>query len=168
MLFARAVLLVEGQTEYFAIPGFSKTLGKDLDRNGISVVFVNGKDNFPIYHKILEKFEIPHLILGDGDGNRSHKENLYKNLADDYEVLDFDFEYLIASTISKKRMIRIINKCRTYQGKNRIKKLECCNITANQLKKGWWESIKDDIYSDISKEYRTDYKKELSEIKKSF
>ena len=45
MLFARAALLVEGQAELFALPNFARTLGLDLDGNGVSVVFVNGLGN---------------------------------------------------------------------------------------------------------------------------
>lgn len=43
MLFARGVLLVEGQTEFFALPSIARTLGHDLDKLGISVVFTAGE-----------------------------------------------------------------------------------------------------------------------------
>ena len=63
----RAALLVEGQAELFALPNFARTLGLDLDGNGVSVVFVNGLGNFYTYHHIL-RLQHPHVILVDGDG----------------------------------------------------------------------------------------------------
>ena len=71
MLFARSVLLVEGQAELFAMPRFAQTLGMDLDGSGLSVVLVNGLGNFRTYHQILSAFRIPHVILVDGDGRQS-------------------------------------------------------------------------------------------------
>ena len=68
MLFARAVLLVEGQAELFALPAFAHTLSLDLDQSGISIVHVNGIENIKTYHGILHALNIAHVALIDGDG----------------------------------------------------------------------------------------------------
>ena len=88
MLFARAVLLVEGQAELFAFPSLARTIGYDFDRSGISVVFVNGKGNFDTYHYILHAFEIPHVIFADGDDNPEGTRRKYTGWADVVYVLD--------------------------------------------------------------------------------
>jgi len=99
MLFAKAVLLVEGQAELFAIPEFAQKLGYSLDRHGVSVVFVNGKGNFDTYHRILEAFGIPHIILADGDGNIAQCQERYSALASAAYVFEHDFEYEVVSKI---------------------------------------------------------------------
>src|SRR5690606_36445035 len=111
MLFARAVILVEGQAEYYALPAFARTLGLDLDRAGISVVFVNGIGNFPIYHQILAAFHIPHVILMDGDGQQQARQRSYADLADALFVLPQDFEHLLVGALTPARVLALLNEC---------------------------------------------------------
>jgi hypothetical protein len=117
MLFARAVLLVEGQAELFAMPNFARTLGLDLDGHGVSVVFVNGIGNFPTYHQILEAFQIPHVILVDGDGRAAERRRLYGLLANRVVVLEQDFEQLLADALPSDTILGIINECLIRRGK---------------------------------------------------
>lgn len=75
MFFARRVLLVEGKTERFAIPGFIKTLKNDkshpirydLDEMGVSILAVGGSGNFGPFLTLLKSFGIPLCILVDAD-----------------------------------------------------------------------------------------------------
>lgn len=157
MLFARAVLLVEGQSELFAIPSFARTLGIDLNKQGVSVVFVNGNMNFSTYHHILKAFGIPHVILADGDGNKENKQKQLAPLADHAIVLDEDFEYLAASVLSDDRLLKIINLCRQQKGEHPLKSLELTEITAAQLSTDWWKKIEEKINADISPEFRKNY-----------
>jgi hypothetical protein len=117
MLFARAVILVEGQAEYYALPAFARTLGLDLDRTGISVVFVNGIGNFPTYHTILAAFHIPHVILMDGDGEQAARQRSHANLADALFVLPQDFEHLLVGALSPARLLAVVNECLARRGK---------------------------------------------------
>ena len=103
MLFARAVLLVEGQSEFLAIPNFARKLNIDLNKRGISIVFTEGNQNFSTYHHILSAFGIPHVILADGDGNKSSKVEKYRDYADHLFVLEEDFEFMIVSSLSSAR-----------------------------------------------------------------
>jgi putative ATP-dependent endonuclease of OLD family len=66
MLFARGVILVEGDAERFLVPAFAKTLGISLDHFGISVCSVAGT-NFVPYAKLLAALEIPFSIATDWD-----------------------------------------------------------------------------------------------------
>lgn len=117
MLFARAVILVEGQAEYYALPAFARTLGLDLDQAGVSVVFVNGIGNFPTYHAILAAFHIPHVILMDGDGQQAARQRSHAPLADALFVLPQDFEHLLVGALSPSRLLALMNECLARRGK---------------------------------------------------
>lgn len=68
ILFARGVLLVEGDAERFLVPVLAKRHGFDLDELGISVCSVSGT-NFAPYLSLLgpEGLDIPLAVLTDMD-----------------------------------------------------------------------------------------------------
>ncbi|HEY3382631.1 MAG TPA: AAA family ATPase [Vicinamibacterales bacterium] len=66
ILFARGVVLVEGDAERFLIPAFAKEMGLSLDHLGITVCSVAGT-NFKPYAKFLTALRIPFSILTDWD-----------------------------------------------------------------------------------------------------
>ena len=67
-LFARCVALHEGETEQGAIPAFAQRLwGVDPSGRGVSLVSVEGAQNFQHYVRVLEYLGIPWVILVDGD-----------------------------------------------------------------------------------------------------
>ncbi len=66
MLFARGIILVEGDAEKFLVPGFASALGYSLDKLGISVCSVSGT-NFMPYVKLLSGLEIPYAVITDWD-----------------------------------------------------------------------------------------------------
>lgn len=105
MFFARLVLLVEGAWERFAIPFFADTLFADgegdsevprvLDRWGVSVVDVGGRENFLPFMKVLqpEAFDIPYIVMCDFDARNALKNqlvNLGKWREEEVQTLDSD------------------------------------------------------------------------------
>lgn len=66
MLFARAVLLVEGDAEVFVIPKIASFLGLHFDSLGITACSVGGV-NFTPYVKLLRKLAIPFAVVTDYD-----------------------------------------------------------------------------------------------------
>jgi putative ATP-dependent endonuclease of OLD family len=66
ILFARGVILVEGDAERFLVPEFAKMLDIPLDPLGITVCSVSGT-NFQPYAKFLSGLKIPFAILTDWD-----------------------------------------------------------------------------------------------------
>ncbi|OJW05298.1 MAG: hypothetical protein BGO49_31220 [Planctomycetales bacterium 71-10] len=68
LLFARGVLLVEGDAELYLIPHLARLHGVDLDIHGITVCSVSGT-NFRPYVKLLgpEGLNIPHAVITDFD-----------------------------------------------------------------------------------------------------
>ncbi len=65
-LFSRRVLLVEGETEYSAMPILARKLGKGFDENGVTVISVGGQ-HFGLFIKILKGFEFPFRVMCDKD-----------------------------------------------------------------------------------------------------
>ncbi|WP_395495698.1 ATP-dependent nuclease [Acetobacter sp. KSO5] len=66
MVFARGVILVEGDAERFLIPAFADELGISLDEHGVSVCSVAGT-NFQPYVKLLCALGIPFAVITDFD-----------------------------------------------------------------------------------------------------
>lgn len=66
MLFARGVILVEGDAERFLIPAFAETIDRPLDHLGITVCSVAGV-NFVPYVKLLSGLGIPFAVVTDWD-----------------------------------------------------------------------------------------------------
>ncbi|MDQ3880755.1 MAG: hypothetical protein M3295_06765 [Chloroflexota bacterium] len=67
MFFARAVVLVEGQTERQSLPLIFRALGHDPDRLGVSIVEVGGKSNLPPAARLLDQLGIPFVVVFDAD-----------------------------------------------------------------------------------------------------
>jgi putative ATP-dependent endonuclease of the OLD family len=68
MMFAKGVLLVEGEAETYVVPALGKLMGHDFDELGISVCSVAGT-NFEPYVKLLGPggLDIPFAVLTDFD-----------------------------------------------------------------------------------------------------
>ena len=68
MLFAKGVLLVEGEAERFLLPALAKANGVDFDQLGISVCSVAGT-NFAPYMELLGEhgLNLPVAVVTDGD-----------------------------------------------------------------------------------------------------
>jgi putative ATP-dependent endonuclease of OLD family len=66
MLFARGIILVEGDAERFLVPVYAESIEKPLDHLGITVCSVAGT-NFKPYAKFLTALDIPFSIITDWD-----------------------------------------------------------------------------------------------------
>ncbi len=64
MLFARGIILVEGDAEKFLLPVFAETMDSPLDHHGITVCSVSGT-NFRPYAKFLAALDIPFAVITD-------------------------------------------------------------------------------------------------------
>ena len=67
MFFARAVVLVEGQTERLSLPFVFQALGHEPDAEGIAIVEVGGKSNLPLAARLLRQLGIPFVVVSDAD-----------------------------------------------------------------------------------------------------
>lgn len=66
VLFARGVILVEGDAEEFLFPELARKLGYELDKKGISICSVAGT-NFDPYVKFLLSIGTPFVVITDLD-----------------------------------------------------------------------------------------------------
>jgi putative ATP-dependent endonuclease of OLD family len=95
MLFARGVILVEGDAERFLVPKFAEELVADLDGLGITICSVAGT-NFTPYAKFLEALKIPFSIVTDfdPDGDRGQKRTVaLARLLDGMRTQKYEKEY---------------------------------------------------------------------------
>ncbi|MHA1280721.1 MAG: ATP-dependent nuclease [Candidatus Helarchaeota archaeon] len=69
MFFSNKVILVEGPSERFSLPYIFKLKGVDINREGISIIDVGGKENLRFFIKIVKGFDIPFVVLHDEDRN---------------------------------------------------------------------------------------------------
>lgn len=99
LYFGKAVVLVEGIAEEYFIPKFSKILGNDLDKKGIIICNIDST-NFNPYVKLLEKLDIPYIVITDGDirkeVNGQERTNSLLKDAFDIETEDLEEESLKA------------------------------------------------------------------------
>jgi putative ATP-dependent endonuclease of OLD family len=84
IFFSKEVILTEGETEIGAIPSFSRHLGKDPDSLGRFFLWVGGKDNFSIFIKLFDIFNISWKVLCDKDAimeiNNGNYPSLFRQL----------------------------------------------------------------------------------------
>lgn len=69
LFFARALILVEGDTEKLAFPEYAKRLAIDLDTNGITLVEVGGKRNLKEFADLAISFGVPCGVVYDSDSS---------------------------------------------------------------------------------------------------
>jgi len=83
--FADAVVLVEGQTDRVVIEATAAKLGQDLDRNGVTILSVEGKGGMRVARAILTTLGIPSYVLADGDfgtpGRKSYRDKTEEEIA---------------------------------------------------------------------------------------
>lgn len=75
VLFASAVVLVEGLAELYILPALAAAAGFDLDAYGTVVASVHGTD-FKPYRALLgpKGLNTPHVVITDGDATRDKRE----------------------------------------------------------------------------------------------
>jgi predicted ATP-dependent endonuclease of OLD family len=104
LFFARKVLLVEGPTEYGAIPVFAKAQKYSFDKNGVSIVDVGGKSNLDIFARLCEGYHIPYLILADGDAKKMLEKIDIPNKSKKFRfnILSENFEAILPGNLMKE------------------------------------------------------------------
>lgn len=78
-LFARAVVLVEGQEDRGALRGTDDHNGTDLTADGIAVVPVDGKDNLERAYVLYKQLAVPVYVLFDSDNDRGKAQDKQRN-----------------------------------------------------------------------------------------
>jgi putative ATP-dependent endonuclease of OLD family len=84
ILFARAWLLCEGQSEYLLLRYFAKLLKKPLDQVGVAVIDFQNNGSPSAFVGLARAFEIPWIMVCDNDdeGNKFIKQVKGRGLTD--------------------------------------------------------------------------------------
>jgi predicted ATP-dependent endonuclease of OLD family len=86
LLFADALLLVEGPTEEEVIPIWARTLGVDLDELGVSILPIRGAEkgeyHLKMWREITRSAQIPLFILLDAHAHNEAQELIRQRLID--------------------------------------------------------------------------------------
>ncbi len=89
VLFARAWLLCEGQSEYALMSYFSELSGTPLDQYGVSIIDFQNNGSPGAFVGLAETYEIPWLMFCDGDhAGRNYVEQVRKKGLTDEQVSD--------------------------------------------------------------------------------
>jgi putative ATP-dependent endonuclease of OLD family len=74
--FAKKIILVEGQTELYALPLYAQSMGHDLDAISISVVECGSKANINMLYRVFNELGIGCFVLFDFDRDNKDKERV--------------------------------------------------------------------------------------------
>ena len=77
--FAKRIILVEGDTEEYALPIYAEALDISLDILGVSIVQCGGKGPMDRLYRIFNELGIPCYMLFDYDKNSTKKEIVEKS-----------------------------------------------------------------------------------------
>lgn len=77
--FAKRILLVEGDTEEYALPIYADAMGMPLDLLGVSIVQCGGKGPMDRLYRVFNELGIPCYMLFDYDSKSEKKEILEKS-----------------------------------------------------------------------------------------
>jgi putative ATP-dependent endonuclease of OLD family len=72
--FADKIILVEGQTEEYALPLYAEALGFDFDHDNVSIVECGGEGTIDRLYRVFNEFGIPCYVVFDGDKNNQDAE----------------------------------------------------------------------------------------------
>lgn len=67
IFFAKAWLLCEGQSEYLLLRYFAQLMGKDFDKNGVSVIDYKNNGSAGLFISLAKHFDMPWLLFSDND-----------------------------------------------------------------------------------------------------
>lgn len=114
ILFARAWLLCEGQSEYLLLRFFSNLMGKSLDQAGVAVIDYQNNGSPGAFVSLARVFEIPWIMFCDNDegGKSAIKELKKKGITDNKLVRPFpednmDLEKFLVNNGFRKEFIQI-------------------------------------------------------------
>ena len=96
-LYARCIIIVEGETEYGSFTGFGKKLGVDFDYFGICLINARGESSISKLQKLFNRFSIPTVALYDRDVEGKYAKT-HSNIFYTEEIcFEMDFvSYLLA------------------------------------------------------------------------
>ena len=102
-LYARCIILVEGETEYGSFAGFGKKLGVDFDYFGICLINARGESSISKLQKLFNRFAIPTVALYDRDVEEKYAK-AHSNIFYTDEIC-FEMDFVTHLLSLRKRFI---------------------------------------------------------------
>ena len=98
--FSRFIVLVEGNTEKWALPIYARKLNFDFDSRSIEVVVVRGKSQIETFYTIYREFNFPIYVIFDGDKNKENSgdRNLNRRLTSLLKGTELDWPETVITT----------------------------------------------------------------------
>lgn len=79
-LFAETIVLVEGATEFFALPVYLKSIGFSLAEHGIEIVNCRGKDTIPLFWRLFSAYGYNCYFIFDGDAKTEDNDKTFNGI----------------------------------------------------------------------------------------
>lgn len=169
---SRGVIIVEGKTEFGAIPEFAKIIADiDLDELGLSVINAEGKDAIKPLYLILNKF-ISCVAIRDNEGINTD-EDLIADLDEPYYKTSYkDYEEELIHSVEPLKLVKILIEMNAKpdnfylhciyrhipatRGLSREEVLECWDsIDFNPFLEEMNDSIEDEFLKSLKEDYKT-------------
>src|SRR5699024_7519344 len=79
-MFAETIILVEGATEFFALPVFLKRIGFSLAEHGVEIINCRGKDSIPLFWRLFKAYGYNCYFIFDGDSKTDANAKIFKGI----------------------------------------------------------------------------------------
>ena len=79
-MFAETIILVEGATEYFALPIYLKRIGYSLAEHGTEIINCRGKDAIPLYWRLFKAYGYNCYAIFDCDKNDTQTRKIFNDI----------------------------------------------------------------------------------------
>lgn len=79
-MFAETIILVEGETELFAIPTYLKRIGFSLVEHGMEVINCRGKTSIPLFWRLFKAYGYNCYFIFDGDGETEKNRTTFNGI----------------------------------------------------------------------------------------
>ena len=86
-MFARKVILVEGESESLILPYFFDLLDYDYIAEGVTIVRCGGKSEIDRFYRLYSEFGIPCFIIFDGDKQNVDKADERATIKKNHDIL---------------------------------------------------------------------------------
>lgn len=121
-MFAETIVLVEGATEFFALPVYLKRIGFSLAEHGVEIVNCRGKDSIPLFWRLFRAYGYNCYFIFDGDAKTDANDKTFNGIittdswetATDkfvmtsyYAYFGVDFEKYLRAAMSEYSMLEL-------------------------------------------------------------
>lgn len=79
-MFAETIILVEGATEYFALPEYLRRCNFSLAEHGMEIVNCRGKDSIPLFWRLFRAYGFNCYFIFDGDMQTQKNDRIFDGI----------------------------------------------------------------------------------------